>query len=238
MSSIRIWTPESNFDSKTVCCIAKKIVAHYDSNIIVLESSKEAFNQAIRKQGADNLKRQVDIYLKSSELVIFLLDADGVQSQAKRLQEPNSLINRIKRVVSQSQGRCLLILISQELEAWLLVDCLGICCYYTKNAGTRNDRAWEKFARKYQKGQTELIAEAESGGKNAKEYLEDFSEAILKKINPKLKDRDLKKTRYCEHNAEKIAEKIEMNDRTIARNNSLSEFARYFNKKVDSKLSF
>jgi hypothetical protein len=49
------------------------------------------------------------------------------------LKEPNSLINRINKVVAQSQGKALLILIRQELEAWLLVDCQGICCYFTKN---------------------------------------------------------------------------------------------------------
>ena len=96
MSNILISAPESDFDSKTVCCIAKKIVKYYDSNITVLDSSKVAFNQAIKKTGGAGLKKAVDIYLKNSELVIFLLDADGVQSQAQRLQEPNSLINRIK----------------------------------------------------------------------------------------------------------------------------------------------
>ncbi len=234
MSNILIWAPESDFDSKTVCCIAKKIVKYYDSNITVLDSSKVAFNQAIKKTGGDGLKKAVDIYLKNSELVIFLLDADGVQSQAQRLQEPNSLINRINRVVEQSQGKCLLILIRQELEAWLLVDCLGICCYFTKNLGTRNDPKWEKFAKNSQKGQTDLIIEAESGGKNAKEYLVNFSKDIVKKINPKLKDRDLKKQQYSENDSDKVAEKLEITDRMIARNNSLSEFAQYFKKKVDS----
>lgn len=234
MSNILIWAPESDFDSKTVCCIAQKIVKYYDSNITVANSSKEAFNQAIRKQGGDGLKNAVDIYLKNSELVIFLLDADGIQSEAKRLQEPNSLINRIKKVVEQSQGKALLILIRQELEAWLLVDCLGICCYFTKNLGTRSDPKWEKFAKKYQKGDTHLITEAEPGGKNAKEYLVKFSKDIVKKINPKLKERDLEKQQYYEHDSEKVAEKLEITDRTIARNNSLSEFAQYFKKKVDS----
>jgi hypothetical protein len=51
MSNILIWAPESDFDSKTVCCIAKKIVKYYDSNITVSDSSKVAFNQAIRKKG-------------------------------------------------------------------------------------------------------------------------------------------------------------------------------------------
>lgn len=234
MSNILIWAPESDFDSKTVCCIAKKIVKYYDSNITVANSSKEAFNQAIRKQGGDGLKNAVDIYLKSSELVIFLLDADGVQSEAKRLQEPNSLINRINRVVAQSQGKALLILIRQELEAWLLVDCIGICCYFTKNQQTRIDPQWVKLARKYQTGRTDLIIEAESGGENAKEYLVDFSKAILKKINPRLKPKDLKKSQYEENYSDKIAEKLEINNQTIARNDSLTEFAQYFKKKVDS----
>ncbi|MEG5172414.1 hypothetical protein [Microcoleus sp. B3-D7] len=234
MSSIRIWTPESDFDSKTVCCIAQKIVEYYDSNITVLDSSKEAFNQAIKKTDSDGLKKAVDTYLKSSELVIFLLDADGVQSEAKRLQEPNSLINRINRVVAQSQGKALLIMIRQELEAWLLVDCLGICCYFRKNQQTRSDPQWVKLAKKFQKGRTELIIEAESGGKNAKEYLVDFSKVILKKINPQLQPRDLKKSQYEENYSQKIAEKLEINNQTIARNNSLSEFAQHFKKKVDS----
>jgi hypothetical protein len=234
MHNILIWAPESDFDSKTVCCIAKKIVQYYDSNITVLNSSKEAFNQAIRKQGGDGLKNAVDIYLKNSELVIFLLDADGVQSEAKRLQEPNSLINRINRVVAQSQGKALLILIRQELEAWLLVDCLGICCYFTKNLGTRSDLKWKNFAKKNQIGQTHLITESEPGGKNAKEYLIKFSKDIVKKINPQLKDRDLKKQQYYEHDSEKVAVQLEINNQTIARNNSLSEFAQHFKKKVDS----
>ena len=235
MKSIRIWTPESDFDSKTVRCIAQKIVECYDSNINVLDSSKDAYNKAIRKPGGNGLKNAVDIYLKSSELVIFLLDADGVQSEAQRLQEPNSLINRINRVVAQSQGKALLILIRQELEAWLLVDCLGICCYFTKNLGTRSDPKWKKFAKKYQKGETHLITEAEPGGKNAKEYLIKFSKDIVKKINPKLKDRDLEKQQYYEHDSEKVADKLEINHQTIARNDSLSEFAQHFKKKVDSR---
>jgi hypothetical protein len=205
MNSIRIWTPESDFDSKTVRCIAQKIVEYYDSNITVLDSSKEAFNQAIKKTDSDGLKKAVDTYLKSSELVIFLLDADGVQSEAKRLQEPNSLINRINRVVAQSQGKALLIMIRQELEAWLLVDCLGICCYFTKNQQTRSDPQWVKWAQKYQKGKTDLIIEAESGGKNAKEYLKDLSKLILKKHNPQLKPKDLKKLQYEENYSDKIA---------------------------------
>jgi hypothetical protein len=198
-----------------------------------LDSSKEAFNQAIKKPDSDGLKKAVDTYLKSSELVIFLLDADGVQSEAKRLQEPNSLINRIKRVVAQSQGKALLIMIRQELEAWLLVDCLGICCYFRKNQQTRSDPQWVRFAQKHQIGKTDLIIEAESGGKNAKEYLVDLSKLILRRINPNLKPKDLKKLQYEENYSDKIAKELEINHQTIARNDSLSEFAQHFKKKVD-----
>ena len=228
MPSIRIWTPESNFDSKAVRSIDQKIIEHHDSDVSVLESSKEAFNQAVNKGGQDGLRRAVDIYLNSSELVIFLLDADGVQAQAQRQQEPNSLINRIRKVVGQSKGKALLVLMRQELEAWLLVDCLGICCYYTKNSQIRSDRAWIKFAQQNQKGDTQLITEAESGGKGVKEHLAKFSEKILKKINPKLKTQDLKGLRYQECDSTKIAMHIEINNQTIERNESLKQFSQYF----------
>lgn len=151
MASIVIWTPESVFDSQAVVCIAQKIVKYYGSNIEIVEATKEAWNQAVNKNGPDGLKHAVNIYLKSHELVIFLLDADGVQSQAQRQQEPNSLINKIKRVVAQSNDRALLILMREELEAWLLADCMGICCYLTQSEETRNNPDWIKFAQKIKK---------------------------------------------------------------------------------------
>lgn len=226
MPNIRIWTPESDFDSKAIRCIAQKITRHYQSNIEVLEGSKAAFNQAIKKD-KNGLKKAVNIYLKNSKLVIFLLDADGIQAQTQRKQEPNSLINRIKQVVEQSNGKAILILIEQELESWLLVDCLGICCYYTKSSETKNKQDWIKFAQKHQKGDTGLIIEAESGGQGAKEHLEKFSKMILKKINKKLKEKDLKNNQYEENKSPEVAEYIEINKTILDRNKSLGEFAKY-----------
>ncbi len=228
MLSIRIWTPESDHDSKAVLCLSEKIVQDYKSEVQVYESSKKAFNTAIKKYGNEGLLKAVNNYLKNNDLVIFLLDADGIQSQAQRKQQPNSLINRIEYVVNQSNGKAILIFIKQELESWLLIDCLGICCYYTKNNNTRNKEDWISFARKHQKGKTEDIIEAEAGGKGAKEYLEDLSKAINKKINPKLKDKDLKNKKYTESESPNIMRYIEINSQTINRNDSLKEFATYF----------
>ncbi|MFM7580767.1 MAG: hypothetical protein ACKO5Q_28050, partial [Microcystaceae cyanobacterium] len=116
------------------------------------------------------------------------------------------------------------------LEAWLLVDCLGICCYYTKQATTRNNAEWQKFSQKYQKGDTQFIIEAELGGKGAKEYLEDFSDAINLKINPNLsqKLKNLKDKRYQEKDSPSVANHLLINDQTLSRNLSLHQFAQFF----------
>lgn len=228
MPSIRIWTPESDHDSKAVLCLSEKIIQYYESKLQVYESSKKAFNTAIKKDGKEGLLKAVNNYLKNNDLVIFLLDADGVQSQAERKKQPKSLINRIEYVVNKSNGRAILISIEKELESWLLIDCLGICCYYTKNSNTRNKKEWIKFAKDRQIGKTETIIEAEAGGKGAKEYLEDLSKVINKKINPNLKDRDLKKKKYTESESPDIMRYIEINQETINRNDSLKEFAIYF----------
>ncbi len=228
MSSIRIWTPESDFDSKTVLCIAKKIVAFYDSDIKVLDSSERAYKDAVKTDQKDGLKKQVNIYLKTSVLVIFLIDYDGIQSHTQRSKEPNSLVNRITEVVNSIE-KAILIYIKQEFESWLLVDCLGICCYFTKDENTRIKKDWIEFSTKNQRGNTELIVESIRGGKGAKEYLVDFSDSINLKINPNLAKKldNLKQKRYSESNSPQVAKYIEINQQTLARNESLREFAKY-----------
>ncbi|BAZ01163.1 hypothetical protein NIES37_51620 [Tolypothrix tenuis PCC 7101] len=225
MPSVRIWTPESDYDRDAVCCIAKKIVEYYECDVKVEYATKQAYNDAARQP--NGLKKAVDIYLKKDDLIIFLLDADGIQSQAQRRKESNSLFNRIQEVVNSSGGKVKLILILQEVEAWLLVDCLGICCYFTKNPENRSNRQWVDFANRKQMGKTNLIAEATPGGKNAKEYLEELSKEILIKKNPNLKDkpRNLKELQYNETQSPEIAKIIEVTNQTIKRNDSLAEFA-------------
>jgi hypothetical protein len=78
MSSVRLWVPESDYDTKAVCCIAQKILVDYgcDSNISIAYATKQAYIDAARKP--EGLKKAVDIYLKSNDLLIFLIDSDGI----------------------------------------------------------------------------------------------------------------------------------------------------------------
>ena len=225
MPSIRIWTPESDFDSQAVLCIAEKIVAFYGSDITILEGSKEGYNKAVQKKMLD---KAVNIYLKTSELVIFLIDYDGIQSHFKRRGEPNSLVNKITKVVN-SIDRTVLIYIKQELESWLLVDCLGICCYFKKDENTRNKQDWIKFAKRNQHGNTDLIVEADNQGKGAKEYLEALSDKINCEINPKLeqKRQNLREKCYRERDSPEVARYIEISKQTLGRNESLEVFSEY-----------
>ncbi len=156
MSSVRLWVPESDYDKDAVCCIARKIIEYYKYDLKIDSATKEGYNCAARQP--NGLKKAVDIYLKNNDLVIFLIDSDGIQSQAQRLTQRNSLLNKIQEVVQASDDRVKLILMVQELEAWLLVDCLGICCYFTKNNDHRNENKWIKFAKRKQLGKTDTIA--------------------------------------------------------------------------------
>lgn len=226
MPSIRLWVPESDYDSKAVGCIANKIVALYGGDITIQLADKQGFNRATNPKIQDGLKKAVDAYLKNDILVIFLLDSDGIESQNQRRREKNSLVNRIEEVVNLFEGRVKYFPMVQELEAWLLVDYLGICCFFTKN-DHRNNQEWIKFAKSKQRGQTDLIAEAESGGRGAKECLVKASREILIKHNPNLRDKpkNLKESQYEESQSSKIAEYIKIDCETLGRNKSLLDFA-------------
>jgi len=190
-------------------------------------TTTQGFNTAIHPKIQDGLKKAVDTYLKNNDLVIFLLDSDGIESQNQRRRERNSLVNRIENVVKLFEGRVKYFPMVQELEAWLLVDYLGICCFFTENADHRNNRKWIDFANSKQRGGTDLIAEAESGGRGAKECLVKASREILIKHNPNLTDKhkNLKASQYEESQSSKIAEYIEIDYQTLRRNKSLLDFA-------------
>ncbi len=225
MAKVRIWTPESDTDSRVVQSLANKISRFHNIEILISISSKSAYNTAARIDGG--LIKAVTTYLKQDDLVIFLLDHDGIQSQAQRKKEANSHVNKISEVVSQIPEKTILLYMCQELEAWLLVDCLGICCYFKRDNDEiiRQDKNWIKFAQSHQSGKTDLIVEVERGGKNAKEYLVNFSREIIKRINPKLKPKDIDKNEYTENIADRVSEFININIETLNRNDSLKKFA-------------
>ena len=69
-----------------------------------------------------------------------------------------------------------------------------------------------------QKGDTEKIVEPESGGKGAKEYLEEFSEQILLKLNPNMRRKNVENERYREAMSPKVAEHVVIDRETLKRN--------------------
>jgi len=225
MPSAWIWVPESEYDRDAIQHITDKVIQHFKIKLSIGGyGSKQGYNDVARKP--DGLKKAVQTYLKRHEFVIFLIDADSKKSQEQRRREPNSYVRRIEEVANTFQGKVILIPIRQEIESWLLIDCLGICCYYTKNPETRTDQDWIKFAQRKQRGKTDLIEEANLGGNNAKEYLEKLSEKILIKKNTNLKKKyeNLRSMKYREAHCPEIAKSIEINDTTIKRNDSLKEY--------------
>ena len=122
----------------------------------------------------------------------------------------------------------------QELEAWLLTDCLGIFCYFASKVAQykencRRNHVSEKLIFhttgqiSYQKGDTEKIVEAEIGGKGAKEYLIELSEKILLALNPNLPHRNIRRQQYRENLSPEVAEHVLIDRHTLRRNNSLRE---------------
>ena len=229
MPSIRIWTLESDYDAKVVECLTSKLATHLQLGNLSIQTSGKG---DIPKR--DTLKRAVQNYLREDVCVIFVIDRDGPMSIHQRRQEPNSLINQVTRIVNDRRfaGRVFLAQAVQELEAWLLIDCLGVFCYFSSKS-PRHRRisrsrilANPSFARlvsRYQRGNTEHIVETESGGRGAKEYLVAFSEQILLILNPNMPQRNLKRQRYHEAISHNIVEYVVINRETLRRNDSLSK---------------
>ncbi len=227
MPSIRIWTVESDNDEKAVGCLANKLTTFMKLGQIPIYT-------AGKWKPSINLEKAVQNYLKQDDCVIVIIDQDGPMTQHKQLQQPNSRINQIKRVVNDSRfaGKVFLVEAVRELEAWLLIDCIGIFCYYaTKRAQYREncrskvsaDPSLKRLINSYQKGDTEKIVEAVSGGKGAKEHLIELSESVLEQLNPKLKLRNIDREKYHETRSPEVAEHIVIDKDTLQRNNSLKK---------------
>ena len=149
MTAIRIWALESDHDAKVVKCLANKLKSYLQLGDLRIESSgastlseiqarvrKSLPRRARRNVTSDApLKRATHDYLKDEACVIFVIDQDSPKSLNQRRQEPNSLINQIEAVINEPSldGKVFLALAVQELEAWLLIDCLGILCYFASS---------------------------------------------------------------------------------------------------------
>ena len=127
-------------------------------------------------------------------------------------------------------GKVFLAQAVQELEAWLLIDCLGIFCYfaskrsqYKENCRDKvsTNQSFKRLVEHYQRGNTENIVEAEIGGSGAKEYLREFSEKILLALNPNMPPRNVNRQRYREAMSPEVAKHVDINQETLRHNNSL-----------------
>ena len=231
MPSVRIWTLESDNDDKVVKCLANKLAEHLHlENISVRTASKKD----VPKGKDKGLAIATQNYLKQEDYVIFVIDNDGPMSRHQRDQEANSLVNQIQRIVNNHNfaGKVFFVPAVHELEAWLLIDCLGIFCYFASERSQYKDNCRDKvsnnpsFARlvkHYQTGNTEKIVETEIGGEGPKEYLEEFSERILRGINPNMPQKNIRDNRYHEKMSPGIAEHVVIDRQTLAYNNSLSK---------------
>lgn len=250
LPSVRIWTPESDYDAKAVLFLSEKLVAHFDIKISIKVKGKP--DRQVAKKGSSGLKDAIKNYLQEDNCVIFVIDHDGPQAQANRRQEPNSLINQIEEVVKlkEFQGRVHLVEAVNELEAWLLIDCTGIFCYFAQNHHTlpktckqnlcskecrhkiTQHKEFGRLITKYTKGDTASIEEPEQGSdKGVKEYLIKFSEEIFQVLHP-MKHKVDKNSKYKEALAPKIAEYIEINDETLKRSTSLTKLGYQLNECV------
>nr|VFJ60253.1 MAG: hypothetical protein BECKFW1821B_GA0114236_10551 [Candidatus Kentron sp. FW] len=127
---ITLWALESDYDAKAIEIMAHKILDGKGATATIQARGRPERN--IAKRGRKGLEQAVGNYLRENRRVIFILDRDGPMSKAERQKEPNSLINQVRQVVSQFTGKVHLVEAVNELEAWLLVDCLGIFCFFSQ----------------------------------------------------------------------------------------------------------
>ena len=156
MPNIRIWTLESDNDAKTVRCLAHKLVTFMQLGSMSIDTTGKL-------KPSINLERAVQNYLKDEDCVILVIDRDGPMTHYEQQQNSNSIINQIKRIVNDRRfaDKVFLVEAIQELEAWLLIDCIGIFCYFaTKRAQFRDDcrskvstdPSLKRLVNRYQKG--------------------------------------------------------------------------------------
>ena len=233
MPSVRIWAPESDYDELAIRHLAENALAYLGSELKVYTAGGRAYSTVGKKvrSNPNALIVAARQYLKQDDYLIFVIDRDSPASLAKRRNEPFSKINLVETVIDAPdlQGKVFLILIIEELEAWLLVDCIGVCCYFTSKDcswKTRNKQAhtFSNLIRKYQRGNTELITEPVPGGRNAKEYLITFSEEIIRKSKPDIRHDTLDRVKYQERLSPEIVRCIQIKSETLARNASFKQF--------------
>ncbi len=244
MPAVMIWTLESPHDANAVKRLAEKLVEYRGLENLSIHTTGGNSVLKPRVKGetsSDRLRKAVWNYLRDYVCVILITDNDGPMSAHQRRQEQQSLINQIERVANDRRlkGKVYSAQAVQELEAWLLIDCLGISCYfaskrqrYKQNCRDKvsQNRSLGRLVNRYQRGDTELIVEPESGSRGAKEYLERFSEEIQLELNPNMPAKNVRDNRYREKMSPDIAEYVIINKETLRRNKSFRHLGNLLTK--------
>ena len=124
MSTVRIWSLESVYDLKEIKRLANKLVIDLQlGNLSIQASSKNALRRYKIKGASlgDTLRRATQSYLEQDARVIFVTDQERPMSIYQRWQKPNSLINQIEQIVTDSRfaGKVFLARAVHDLGAWL-----------------------------------------------------------------------------------------------------------------------
>ena len=145
MPTIRIWALESDNDAKAVRCLANKLVEHLQLggvSIQTVDGQRFLRRSTSSSSSGNRLRSAVQNFIAQGEYIIFVIDNDSPMSLHQRRQEPNSLINQVQRILQDRRfsDKVFFTPAIQELEVWLLIDCLGIFCYFaTRRAQYRNN---------------------------------------------------------------------------------------------------
>lgn len=241
-----------NNDGGTASILARKIQSYYGLTSEIRVPNGKRLKQLLRKNSLEHI---VKTYCKDDNAyVIFVLDFDCPMSKFQREQETNSLLNQITAIVSKPEFHDSVFFCPAlwELEAWLLVDCEGICCYYLSRERQQynesncrdqikgkkpSQKALKKLIGEFQKGNTEHLMEPLPGKKGVKEHLIKFSTRIMQEINSNKKNQRIKRDKkYHEHESPIIARYLQINRETMRRNNSLQDFANVIRQCAELRL--
>lgn len=238
---ITIYAPESNYDSETIKRLLGTFLSSQAQVMVNIHTPNKSQFDNLTKKGKEALKTAVREILTKHRCVIFVIDRDGPMAQAARENQHYSHLNQIRKVlaIQEFQGRVHLVEAINEIEAWSLIDCVGIFGYFAKGHHSlpseckpknsvecppecRNQlqQKFNALINSCQKGDTQTIEEPIAGGKGVKEHLKHFAKEIYKRLHDG-DDRVPKNKQYEESKSPEIARYIEISSETLGRNESL-----------------
>ena len=223
MINVLLWTVESDYDASAVKNFTDSMIGDLAPNLRITVQGKQAYQ---RVAGHDmGLERAVINELRIFNRVIFIYDRDSLTELQERKQQSRSFVSKIERLKENPEfsDRVFIHMAIEELEAWLLTDCLGIACYFLRGTYKKDarktitaNRKLAKAVKKHQMANTELVHDP-------KEYLVSFSQDLLKIAKPDIQKRDLSTRQYSERQSPRVAEYLILSNEALQRNRSLQK---------------